>query len=483
MPTAEPPHANRWPILLALLGGILLRAYHFFRCPSVWHDEAATIVNVLDLTYSEMFGKLRHNEAAPPLFLVAERAAVDLSGDSVWILRLLPFLSSLTALILVAAVARRLLSVHGSVVAVLLMGVSNSLLLHCCEAKAYSGDSLVAVLAAYGFIETRHWTLFARSFLFAGLAPLAIGFSYPGCFVYGGVLVALAPSFLRPHSLRDRLGYLACIASVFTSFTFLVLRPARIQRTPEMNACWGGAFADWSQPVGVPLWVVEQTLEVLRYAFQPAGQVMVLLAALGIIGWLRSANTREQALLLGVPILLALTAAMMGQYPYTCARVMAYSVPALCLLTAEGGERFTAWYPRWKWSARVWVWVLVLIPTGLTLYRVAVPWPRAACDEASELVLRDRQEDEPVYANHWEYEYYFRRLSPNLLRVDDGRAIGPSWDEWSRSMTRKSQPRIWVVFTSATPKDGFEFSLPAGYRVGQTQQFSMTRVFRLEATE
>ena len=50
-------------------------------------------------------------------------------------------------------------------------------------------------------------------------------------------------------------------------------------------------------------------------------------------------------------------------------------------------------------------------------------------------------------------------------------------------MTRKSQPRIWVIFTSATPKDGFVFSLPAGYRVGQTQQFSMTRVFRLEATE
>ena len=65
----------------AVFVGLALRVYHYLRCPAVWHDEAALIVNVLGLSFGEMFGPLLHAEAAPPLFLMAEHLAERQAED------------------------------------------------------------------------------------------------------------------------------------------------------------------------------------------------------------------------------------------------------------------------------------------------------------------------------------------------------------------------------------------------------------------
>ncbi|MGH7192608.1 MAG: hypothetical protein ACREJM_03635, partial [Candidatus Saccharimonadales bacterium] len=46
-----------------LLVGLGLRLYHYLRCPSLWHDEAALVVNVLDKSFGELLGPLRFSEA------------------------------------------------------------------------------------------------------------------------------------------------------------------------------------------------------------------------------------------------------------------------------------------------------------------------------------------------------------------------------------------------------------------------------------
>ena len=74
--------------LIAL--GIALRAFHYLRDPSVWHDEAALIVNVLDKNFASLLGPLRFHEAAPPLFLWLEKAVSLSLGDEPLALRLPP---------------------------------------------------------------------------------------------------------------------------------------------------------------------------------------------------------------------------------------------------------------------------------------------------------------------------------------------------------------------------------------------------------
>src|SRR5438094_2922821 len=46
--------------------GLGLRVYHYARNPSMWHDEAALVLNVLSKGFHELLGPLLFAEASPP---------------------------------------------------------------------------------------------------------------------------------------------------------------------------------------------------------------------------------------------------------------------------------------------------------------------------------------------------------------------------------------------------------------------------------
>ena len=50
----EPGRRPPW-LALACAFGLALRAYHYARNPSIWHDEAALVLNVLHLSWVGMF--------------------------------------------------------------------------------------------------------------------------------------------------------------------------------------------------------------------------------------------------------------------------------------------------------------------------------------------------------------------------------------------------------------------------------------------
>ncbi len=93
---------NRFILVGLLALGLALRGYHYFREPSMWHDEAAVAVNVLNRGYADLLGPLTFHEAAPPLFLWLEKTVCLALGDGVFALRLPAFLASCIALPLLA---------------------------------------------------------------------------------------------------------------------------------------------------------------------------------------------------------------------------------------------------------------------------------------------------------------------------------------------------------------------------------------------
>src|SRR5262249_10591781 len=151
-----------------------LRTFSYLRNPSVWHDEAALVLNVLGQGFADLLGPLFYAEAAPPLFLWAERAVVLLLGDSTYALRLLPFLASCAALLLLVPVARALLRPAAVPWAVLLFAFNDHLLWHATEAKPYSLDVLVATALLALWCRTRGWSLERQLLLYAVLAPAVI---------------------------------------------------------------------------------------------------------------------------------------------------------------------------------------------------------------------------------------------------------------------------------------------------------------------
>ncbi len=428
-----------WITWLVALG-LALRLYHYGRNPAVWHDEAANIINVIQKNFTELLGPLSYSATGPPVFLWMQRAAVLALGDGTYALRLISLLASCAGLFLFARLARRTLAGAGAISAVLLVACSDRLLWHAAEARHYSSDFLVAIVLLTLVSATREWPSQRRAYLFAALAPLIIFSSYPGVFLCGAVFVALLPTLCRDRCWTAGTTLGIAITLSFIAFVFITIQP---QRSAAMDAAWVHLFPDWQRPGTVPFWAVRSTVGVFDYIGRPIGGILI---ALAIIGGVQLWHTgRSELVLFAVtPLALAMIAALAKSYPYTGARTMVFAMPALVLLIGAGVDAVAAWRPprrEFKWIAIAAAVIPIAATFGFSLYRVAIPWPRAETATASAYVLAHRQPDEPVTANHWEYEYYFRKL---------GAAFVPGM----RLLDRPEQPeRIWIVVTGREQRD------------------------------
>jgi hypothetical protein len=419
------PDVWRWA---AVAVGIVIRLVHVLRDPPLWHDEAALVLNSVYLDLSECFGKLLHHEAAPPLFLAMERLTLLASGDSERALRAPVLVIGCLSLVVFALLARRVLPAWPAALAVVLFAGSDRLIWHATEAKPYAVDVLVAALFAWGYVRMRDWPLRSQCLVWLVVLPVAEWLSFPACFVAGGLLLALLPMAIRA-TWWDRLAFGSLGIAVVGSFVALALGPAKAQQDGAMTGSWVGHFADWSHPVGVPVWAAVSTMEVLRYALMPLGQVLVPVAIIGVVRIAR----RDPALLtvLLAPLGLALLAALLGKYPYGGARVCVFAAPALLLLVAEGTPACWGWLRRWSWVATVPLVVALALPVAHSAYRVVVPWPRADFREAVDYVESQFRGGDLIASDHWEVLYYTRGREERVCQPNE---IG-----------ERRPARVWVL--------------------------------------
>jgi hypothetical protein len=426
----RPRGAGRW-LMAAVLAGLSLQAYHYLRRPVMWHDEAAITANILVKDFADLLGPLRYAQAAPPLFLWAERGLCLLVSDDVYALRLVPFVASCLALVLFACVARHWMPDPAAAWTVLLFGTSDRFLRHGCEVKPYAVDLLVssAVLAAYTF--TRTWPLRRRIVLYALAAPPLLWLSYPACFPYAGLLAALLPEVWRDRRGRTALLYGCWAAVVATAFGLLVVGPIRAQHSADLDAYWSSHFPDLKHFWRVPGWVAGSTLDILHYAANPIGEFLGVFAALGAWGMWRT-RQRRLLLLLAAPLGAALLAAALKAYPYGGSRLQFYAAPLVLLPVGLGLAPVMDWLRRAPWRAPLgWaLGVLLLCPAGNAAMRVVVPWPRPDVATVAAQVLARRQEGEPVLCGAWQGLYYFRHAREPLVLAGQPSPTEPSGPFW-----------------------------------------------------
>ncbi|HAA01736.1 MAG TPA: hypothetical protein DCE18_00015 [Syntrophobacteraceae bacterium] len=475
----SPPVPVSWQTLSKVLVvlGVILRTIQFGRNPSMWHDEAALVLNVIQKGFTALLGPLLHAEAAPPLFLWLERAVVVSLGDGTYALRLIPYLASCAMVVLMWITARRLLDPQATVWAVLLLAGSERLLWHACEAKPYALDALLGLTIISLHEFSRSWELNRRLLVFILAAPVVIWLSFPGCFLYGGVLLVLFDDVRRKQSRLGWSWYGLLVLVVFAAFGGLFWGPIQAQRNISMDNCWNHTFPDWQRPWLIPWWFAVSTVEVADYCLRPLGGVLTGVALVGGFHLWRQGR-RPLVILAAVPALLAAVAALLHAYPYTGARVMVYALPGIVLLTAAGVRPLLAWVaaPHHPWShwgrhtGRVFQWLVLvplLAPMILSLYRTAQPWPRADTAGASAYVMAERRPEDAVVGNHWEYEYYFRHLGPAYHLME-------RWPD-----LKDSGERVWVVVTSRSAPERITIIrslLQDQWEVATQREFSFTSV-------
>ena len=177
---------------LILVGGFL-RVARYAEGRSLWYDEAAVALNIVDRPYSALFGRLDFQQGAPPGFLLAEKLAVEILGRGEYALRLLPLLFALASLPLFHALARRLLPPAAATLALALFALSEPLVRYSAQLKQYSTDvafALALALLALSFLTAQPSVLRTAGFAATGL--VAVWFSHASLFVLTAAALSLA---------------------------------------------------------------------------------------------------------------------------------------------------------------------------------------------------------------------------------------------------------------------------------------------------
>jgi hypothetical protein len=347
---------DRWKLPLAIGLGIALRLVAYASGRPLWLDEASLADNIRVLTPVGFFRPLRNCQLAPPAFLVAVWTIVQILGDNVYTLRLVPFLGGLGSIFLFVAAARRFLPAPAVFPAVLMYAVANDPIYYASEFKQYSTDiaACLAWLLAAAAVGPKPLTA-ARAARFAVAGAAIPWFSHPSVFILASVGLVNLGRTLTARDWRNALAWVAIgmawaasLAEVHAvSQTQLSLSPTQMWRF------WGFAF-----PPMPPrsFWDATWIIRRLAYYFinplnfdAPFGERFSLLPAVGlaIVGAARLWRLdRWRFALLMLPVALTLAAASLQFYPFH-GRVVLFLVPIPLIAIAS----ITHW-PQWSSSSR-----------------------------------------------------------------------------------------------------------------------------------
>ncbi|HEY6928348.1 MAG TPA: hypothetical protein VJA66_01610 [Thermoanaerobaculia bacterium] len=464
MDRVDPPVTGAGAACVALLVlGAALRLWQFGVGASQWLDELALSRAIVGLSFSALWGgHLPFLQVAPKGFLLLQKAAVSLWGTSDYVLRLLPLVSSLAALLLFYVLARRIFVRSAAIVfALTLFALQPELIRYASQVKPYSTDLAVALaltLLTCSLAEGDSAPGPIRG-VFVGLAgAVAVTFSHAAALVLAGLSAALALSVVLSGRRRGFAG-LAAIIGLWVSSSgaaaFIAARHTTAQGRDYLLAYWRASFGPTRHNIANDTaWLIKalvQEVAALRYPWPVFYLALAFLGAVSL--WRRS---RSLSLALFLPVVAALFAAELHVYPFSH-RLVLFGVPAFVLAIAAGVEALTSLVRRNPdnrfASIRIdaSIFLAALLPAILTLQASLPPY----LNEEMKPILRDmaarRLPGDSIYVFYGAGQavsFYGARYG---FRPQDY-VLGGCHQEDTRAYLReidgfRGLPRVWVLIS------------------------------------
>ena len=324
---------RRWLTVTAISVGVVLRLLGYFQNRSLWFDEAALAVNIVERPLSGLFRPLEFHQGAPVGFLVVEKILSSLLGPSEFALRLFPLTCGLLTLLLAAVVARLYLSRTAVPFAVALVALNPALIYYSSEVKQYSSDALVTLVLLWAFVRLAPSDVGGGQIAaLAGVGCLAVWFSHPAVFLLAGAGIVFMVS------ARSDKGRIVRLAMVLTAWgaSLVVLYVVSLRHLASDHALldfWEQYFPPHPTGAHTLLWL----FDAFSASFHdPAGLAVLPGMALLVIGWagLFRRNRTLGWTIFGSYVALLL-AAFAHRYPLG-SRLLIFAVPIVLLLVAEG---------------------------------------------------------------------------------------------------------------------------------------------------
>ena len=446
---ARPPARVSWTVITVtiVLVGVALRVAQYASRQSYWNDEASLVLNIFDRDARELLGPLDHDQASPPLVLLAMRGMFVTFGRSEYAMRLLPLILGTGALMLFAGVAWRSLPPSMAAITLALFALSDNLINHAAEAKQYSSDLFVAtlllLLAMHG---APHVPAERRLIRVALVACAAVWFSHSTVFVFGGIALVLGAAALRER--RKNLPFVtAAIAAPAMSFLAMYLVSIRRQQSAMLFDYWQAKFVDYSWTL--PLWLAKSFYGLFDYAYDRCGGVLLPLGVIGAVHLWR-AGRRELLGVLVLPILFTLAAAALHRYPFGGTRLTLFLAPSCLLLVGAGLLALREM--RWPRTGQWWVALpvaLLALHGVIDVYHLRVPRYRGNMRPVVQYIRAHRAPGERVFALR------DRELLAYWPDPDDRVVIG-AWPEQF-----PPRGRFWVALSFGQGgRDKFKHEIP-----------------------
>jgi hypothetical protein len=344
----ERENRDVWAIRLGwglLVLGLACRLHVYLLAFPIWRDEAALALNFVSRDFRGLLFELDNFQVAPLLFLWVEKAVYELLGGSVFLLRLIPFLAGVSALVLFWHLARRCLPPLPAALALGFLAVAQTPIQLASMVKPYSLDLLMA--AVLFTLAMRYLQTPQRLGSLAALAltiPFMVALSYPSVFVAGAVSLIVMPVAWK-RGRADRCWFLAynllCLAAFALHLRFVGStghNPSLPLVRDYMAGYWQGGFLP-RRPFAAMSWLIRCHVgHLFSYplAFNGGGLVGLILVVIGCRSLYRQRRFNLLAICL-LPLALNLVAGVLHRYPYAGdQRIEQHLVPGICLLLGAG---------------------------------------------------------------------------------------------------------------------------------------------------
>jgi 4-amino-4-deoxy-L-arabinose transferase-like glycosyltransferase len=487
-------NSNKLPWIIIFIG-ITLRLIRYLYNPSLWFDESDTAIDIISRPFSDLINPSPDWSIKYPYgFLIIEKLAVQLFGNSEYALRFFPLISGIISFFLFYKVAKHYLRPKAVLIALGLFAILDPLIYYSSELKPYSSDLLFALLVfiASIYIESKKLNI-PRIVFYGILGAGAIWFSHPSIFVLSGVGLCLAVHGLSRKEWSRLWGLLTVYlmwALSFIACYFIYIKKLQLNfdMSVEDLLIIERSFVPFPpKSLNDLKWIIDSFFEVFN---NPVGLTFTGITAFAfLIGCLSIArDNKEKFYLLISPILFTMLASILHQYPFK-GRLIVFLIPFMLLFIAEGVE-----YVREKISVKsaipgmIFVGIFFIYPLSWAAYHAKTPSSAEEIRPAIRYIKDHWQKDDVIYVHYYsQYAFeYYTKFHPDKFLFDEGNyVVGIAPRGWYRTW-RKQQvskyyspdqkiaqssteifkeyikdlhklsgnKRVWVLFTSNIIKDG-----------------------------
>jgi 4-amino-4-deoxy-L-arabinose transferase-like glycosyltransferase len=390
-----------WAVVLV---GIVLRVAQYLYNRSLWMDESFLALNLIDKPFSALFAQLSFNQAAPPGFLLIQRADITLFGKSEYALRLFPLVCGISSILLFKRVVRALLGRSAALIALALFSLSDGLIYYSSEVKQYSADVAITLLIALGGLDlTSRRPSRRRAIVWGFIGSAAVWFSHAAAFAVAAVVLVLLAADIAQRRWQVAKP-VAAVLGVWLANLAVALVYERYTVSHVLHSYTGDNSIGLSAARGSSSSAFPTGIEFFRGAgggladslgiptTGPAHDTRYLFALIGLVGVVALARRSVRVFaLVATPAVGVFVAAALGAYP-VLPRTILFLVPLVAVLVSEGVVALVGILRTWRAAATL----------ALAAAVVAVPLATAG---GHLVVPRQREEMKPALrylAGQWQ---------------------------------------------------------------------------------